>query len=72
MSIHVSPEPDWVTKEHGGIVESCVSCNSPTTYWHRPSNTPCCESCAFNLDEPSLMKARADALSAPKKTVRPF
>lgn len=68
MSIHVAPEPNWVTKEFRGITEVCVSCRLPTTYWHRPTNTPCCEWCASNLkDVDALMAAKA----RPTKTVAP-
>lgn len=68
MSVHVSPEPHRMTKDANYVIEDCVCCRMPTTYWHRQTNTPLCESCAFNVaDQAAVMAAKA----APKKTVAP-
>lgn len=32
--------------ENTGVYERCVICKSATAYWHKESNTPCCQSCA--------------------------
>jgi hypothetical protein len=53
VSIKVSPESEqdfeklrkWgLGLEH--LQERCTLCGTETRYWHRPSNSPVCPSCA--------------------------
>ena len=41
------------------ILERCALCSTPTRYWHTPSNTPCCQTCAGTHTVAQLKAAQA-------------
>lgn len=44
--IPVVNEPADVTKKFRGELENCYFCQTPTSSWHKESNTPVCSRCA--------------------------
>lgn len=40
------------------ILENCIFCKNPTTYWHVPTNTPCCPDCAKLYKVRDIKKAK--------------
>ncbi len=45
--IDVLEKTAWIIKQYGGsLTGDCLFCSTATTYWHIPTNTPCCTKCA--------------------------
>jgi hypothetical protein len=62
--IHVQVEPDEITREFRGLLEECYFCRSKTKHWHKPTNTPVCESCAKDHFVGDIKRAQRVAAAA--------
>ncbi len=44
--IPIEKEPEGLGNDFRHLYEHCYFCNTPTKYWHSPTNQPVCKDCA--------------------------
>ncbi len=58
--IIVEKEPDGLGNAFRHQYEHCYFCNTPTKYWHIPTNQPVCTCCSKNREVNELVKSHPD------------